>query len=240
MTAGTQAERERLPAPGRGWAGRPLPLLLAGLTLAAGVSAPRADRVVFTDHRMLQVESVEARGEWLDLHLGGDNRIRVARSRVLRIVRDRVEPPRTENEPGKADWREQAGPFADFFQQAAERHRLEAALLLAVATVESGLDPLALSPKGAMGLMQLMPATADELAVEDPYDPEQNIDAGAAWLRRMLERFGGDLDLALAAYNAGEGAVRRFGGVPPYQETKNFVRRVRERVRRLSAGGSGA
>ncbi len=210
----------------------------AGLLSATFAPWAHADRVVFTDHRILVVESVEAHGQWLDLHLSGDNLIRVARSQVLRVLRDEPEPP-PPPPPKKAGWREQAGPFEAFFQQAAERHDLEPALLLAVAAVESGLDPLALSPKGAMGLMQLMPATADELAVEDPYDPEQNIDAGAAWLRRMLERFEGDLDLALAAYNAGEGAVRRFGGIPPYQETRSYVRRVRERVRRLSAGGSG-
>ena len=107
-------------------------------------------------------------------------------------------------------------------------------LVRAVIQVESGFDSLAQSPKGATGLMQLMPATAADLDVRDPYDADQNIREGTAYLRRLLDRFDGDETLALAAYNAGPEAVGRYGGrVPPYEETQDYVRRVER-----AAGGS--
>lgn len=103
---------------------------------------------------------------------------------------------------------------------------LEPRLVRAVIQVESGYNPRALSNKGAMGLMQLMPATVRELAVGDPYDPEENLRAGTAYLRRMLDRFDDRLEWALAAYNAGPSAVEEHRGVPPYEETRAYVRRV--------------
>ena len=103
---------------------------------------------------------------------------------------------------------------------------VDPALVAAVARVESGFDPRATSRAGAAGLMQLMPATAAELGVTDPYDPVQNVRGGAAYLHRLLERFAGDVPLALAAYNAGPAAVERYGGVPPFPETRAYVERV--------------
>jgi soluble lytic murein transglycosylase len=111
---------------------------------------------------------------------------------------------------------------------------LDPDLVHAVIQAESAYDPLARSSKGAMGLMQLMPGTAVELAVTDPYDPEQNVRGGTTYLRRMLEQFDGRLDWALAAYNAGPEAVSRYRGVPPYPETENYV----DRVLTLYHGGS--
>jgi len=108
----------------------------------------------------------------------------------------------------------------------AEAWRLDPRLVDAVIQAESGYDPRARSSKGAMGLMQLMPDTARELSVIDPWDPGENLRAGTRYLRRMLDRFGGRLELALAAYNAGPEAVRRHSGVPPYRETREYVRRV--------------
>ena len=93
--------------------------------------------------------------------------------------------------------------------------------------VESGLDPRARSPKGALGLMQLMPATARQYGVKDALDPWQNLRGGAAHLSDLLDRYDGDLTLTLAAYNAGSGAVQRYRGVPPYRETREYVRKVR-------------
>ena len=107
----------------------------------------------------------------------------------------------------------------------AEAQGLEFKLVDAVIRAESAYDPRAISRRGAMGLMQLMPATARELRVLDPFDPEQNLKGGTTYLRRMLDRFG-RVDLALAAYNAGPEAVRRYGGTPPYAETRGYVRRV--------------
>jgi soluble lytic murein transglycosylase-like protein len=108
----------------------------------------------------------------------------------------------------------------------AGRNRLDPALVHAVIRAESGYNPHAVSAKGAIGLMQLMPATARELDVDDPRDPSANIAAGTLYLRHMLDQFEGSLELALAGYNAGPEAVRRFGGVPPFPETRNYVERV--------------
>ena len=96
----------------------------------------------------------------------------------------------------------------------------------AVVKVESNFNPNAVSRKGAMGLMQLMPSTARQLKVKNPFDPEQNVDAGVRHLKQLLESYGGDIKLTLAAYNAGAGAVARSSGVPHYAETQNYVRRI--------------
>ena len=99
-------------------------------------------------------------------------------------------------------------------------------LVDALVRVESSYDPRAVSRKGAMGLMQLMPDTADRLEVEDPFDPEDNVRGGVKEFSRLVDRYAGNLQLALAAYNAGEGAVARYRGVPPYNETRNYVSRI--------------
>lgn len=110
--------------------------------------------------------------------------------------------------------------------QAATRHGVEPDLFAALIQAESGFNPTARSRAGAMGLTQLMPGTAEELGVNDPFDPVQNLNGGARYLRQMLDRFDGDLPRALAAYNAGPNAVDRHRGIPPYRETQNYVRRV--------------
>ena len=117
--------------------------------------------------------------------------------------------------------------FAHLIRTTAERHGVDARLVEAVVQTESAGNPTAVSPKGARGLMQLMPERAAELGVRDSFDPVQNVDGGVRHMRDLLQRFAGDVTLALAAYNAGEAAVRAHGGVPPYAETREYVRRVR-------------
>ena len=121
-------------------------------------------------------------------------------------------------------------------EEAAARHNVDPNLVRAVVKVESNFNPNAVSRKGAMGLMQLMPSTAKQLKVNNPFDPEQNVDAGVRHLKQLLESYGGDIKLTLAAYNAGAGAVARSSGVPRYAETQNYVRRITN----LYYGGSAS
>jgi len=125
-------------------------------------------------------------------------------------------------------------PLGTSIAAAAMRHALDPALVLAVIGAESGHDPLAVSPKGAIGLMQILPETAALMGLPEPADPANSLEAGCRYLAALLDSFGGDVELALAAYNAGPGAVRRWGGVPPYRETTTFVRRVGENYRRIT------
>jgi len=139
--------------------------------------------------------------------------------------------------------------------QLSEEAGVNPRLVDALIIVESGYNPKAVSPKGAVGMMQLMPETSKRLRVEDPFDPEQNIRAGIQELSRLLDRYSGNVALALAAYNAGDGAVRKYGGIPPYGETRRYVRKImylysgqryyfgqkkrRSRVRLLTNGPDG-
>jgi hypothetical protein len=122
---------------------------------------------------------------------------------------------------------------------AARKYALPRSLVRAVARAESAFNPAAVSPKGAQGVMQLMPGTARELGVRNAFDPAENIDAGAKLLRQLLEKYEGRVAEALAAYNAGQGAVQRHGGVPPYRETRGYIRKIvkdYEKAERLAEG----
>ncbi len=121
-------------------------------------------------------------------------------------------------------------------KEAAERHRVDPALVRAVIQTESNWNPKAYSHKGAGGLMQLIPTTAQRYGADDVFNPQQNVDAGVRHLKRLLERYNGNLDLALAAYNAGEGAVDRAHGIPAFRETRNYVQRVQEAYARPGSG----
>lgn len=119
-----------------------------------------------------------------------------------------------------------ASQFAPLVQQSAGKYGVDPGLVSAVIQAESGGNPSAVSSAGAMGLMQLMPETVSESGIDNPFDPAENIDAGTRKLSGLLNEYGGNVDLALAAYNAGKGAVQRYGGVPPYRETQTYIRRI--------------
>lgn len=218
------------------------PLATAGLATlvwlaAAGLPAPlAADLVVFADGGWLRVEEYEVDGDRARLGLPGGGGITVDLSRIAQVVDDEVDrsPPVEPPTEAAPQWRFIGGeavpdtPFGREIWEAARRYGLAPELVAAVVRAESAFDPRAVSIKGARGLMQLMPATASRFGVPpgEIHDPERNLDAGTRYLAWLLDRFDGDVVLALAAYNAGEGTVDRYEGVPPYRETRDYVRRI--------------
>ncbi len=121
-------------------------------------------------------------------------------------------------------------------REAADRHRVDPALIRAVIQTESNWNPIALSNKGAGGLMQLIPTTARRFGVHDVFNPQQNIDGGVHYLKTLLDRYNGNLDMALAAYNAGEGAVDRARGIPSFRETRSYVKKVQNAYNHPNSG----
>lgn len=198
------------------------PVLIAvGLFALPVVSS--ADIALLTSGSTLKVSSQRVEGDIVVLVLKGGGEVGLPAAMVRGIVPDEV---LEEIAPAMA-----TAPmdFERMVDAAARRHGLDPALVRAVVAVESGFQPQAVSPKGAQGLMQLMPATARDLGVMDPFDPASNLDGGSRYLSTLVARYDGDLSKALAAYNAGMGAVARHGGVPPYAETRTYVNRVLSR-----------
>ncbi len=214
---------------------RRLPILL--LALSTLTSAAGAELVIFTDGGFLKVEDFQVEGERVRLDLPSGGRMTVSILRVDRILEDevgKVEPPPLPPEVPAFELRFDASqsrpatPYAELIYGAAERHALNPALLAAVVRAESAFDPRAVSHKGAQGLMQLMPATARRFGLNggEAFEPAKNLDAGARYLSWLADHFDGDLPRVLAAYNAGEGTVARYRGVPPYRETRGYLRRI--------------
>lgn len=141
---------------------------------------------------------------------------------VRTVVRDHSAAPKTPAAP--------SAPISETVDRVAQQNQISPQLIHSVISVESNYDPGAVSPKGAQGLMQLIPSTAKRFGVSNAFDPADNIQGGARYLKYLLELYKGDEALALAAYNAGEGAVSRYGGVPPYPETQNYVAKVKQRL----------
>jgi hypothetical protein len=213
---------------------RCLALALAGFATAV---APAAEIVRFTDGRSLRVERVVEDAGTVQLDLEGGGMIRVPAGRIVERSGPRrpAPPPAPPPEPARPEpWRAAAGPYAGLIEAAADRHGLDPELLTAMMEVESAFDPRAVSPKGARGLLQLMPATATRFGVGDPFDPAQNVEGGARYMSWLMQRFEGQPELALAGYNAGEGAVERHGGIPPFPETRHYVARVLHGARSLA------
>ncbi len=199
---------------------------LLAAVLLSGAPAARAEIALLANGEALKVDAVRSEGGERRLALRGGGEVGVPAEFLVGVVPDEV---LDEIAPGASP-----SDLRALTQAAAVRHGLDPALVLAVVAVESGFEPGALSPKGAQGLMQLMPGTANALGVDDPFDPAQNLDGGTRHLGALVARYGGDLTKALAAYNAGEDAVKRYGGVPPYRETRAYVKHVLKRYKKAS------
>ena len=201
-------------------------LLLTAVLLACAPAA-QAEIALLANGQTFKVSGHRAEGDlvWLSLRSGGE--IALPAGHVRGYVPDEVieEVERAAASPGGA------GDLRQLATDTARRHGVDPALVLAVAGVESAFEPKAVSSKGAQGLMQLMPGTAKDLGVADPMDPAANLDGGTRYLRDLIARYDGDLTKALAAYNAGPGAVARHQGVPPYKETREYVQKVLRRYK---------
>jgi len=202
---------------------------LTGICLAAAFPA-RAELAFFANGSTMSIKGHQLDGDSLVLSLRGGGQIVCDPSLIVRFTPDEVPYPEPVEAqapapavplPAVAD----TAPYSDIIETAAVRHGVPVELVHAVIKVESDYQERARSSKGAMGLMQLMPETARRFAVADPYNPQQNIEGGITYLKTLLDRFP-SLSLALAAYNAGESAVDRFRGIPPYAETRDYVARI--------------
>lgn len=221
---------------------RPRLLLLALPALALLLAVPAAARgelIVFEDGRVVKAAGYALYDDELEIRLPGGGSYRVDLARVERIVDDEVvveavlvEPDAFDSGAGydlsyKEDRKPLFGSAYDaVIESEARRFNVDAAFVSALIRAESNYEARAVSRKGARGLMQLMPATAKRLSVRRPFDPASNVRGGVQYLRELVDRYGSRPDLVLAAYNAGEGAVQTYGGVPPYRETVAYVNRI--------------
>ena len=217
---------------------RVLAALTLLVTLLVTLATPVAgELVVFTDGAFMQVDAFAVDDDRVRLDLPSGGRLVVPLLRIARILEDEIrepEPPPEVPDPPSFSLRFDASqarpatPYGELIYGAGERHAINPALLAAVVRAESAFQARAVSHKGAQGLMQLMPATARRFGLDgaEVFEPEKNIDAGARYLSWLADRFDDNLAHVLAAYNAGEGTVDRYQGVPPYRETRTYLKRI--------------
>ena len=201
-------------------------LLLAGTASAEIAVLGSGQTLAIKGHRLIDGDRIV-----LELRKGGE--VTCDKTLIEKILPDEVPFKEPEQAPvatvaaeGDLAGPMEMGPYGEIITTVAQTHGVDPLLVRALIQVESGDRPTAKSHKGAMGLMQLMPSTARRYNVRNPYDPKANIAAGVKHLKSLLDRMGGAVELALAAYNAGEGAVMKFNGIPPYRETRDYVSRI--------------
>lgn len=197
-------------------------VLVAAAAMSAVVPCARADYVVLLSGQRIHVTSYEREGETLRLTVSGG---------FLEIPADSVQRVDPEDTFTPVKVKLLDVPFANFIADSARVHGVAPELVASVIAVESNFNPNAVSWRSARGLMQLMPDTAKRLGVTRIFDPQQNIEGGTRYLKELLVRYKGDLNLTLAAYNAGPDRVQQYRTVPPYRETRDYVRRVTEKFR---------
>src|ERR1700751_510269 len=192
--------------------------------LVSTARAVKADYAVMRSGVRLHITGYEAFGDRVRLTVEGGS-VEVAASEIVSIEPEDVFPSRPTVAPLPD------GPSADLIRAAAEKHGVDENLIHRMILVESNFNPKAVSRKSALGLMQLLPETAAQYSVRKGFHPAQNIDGGTHYMKDLLARYHGDLSLALAAYNAGPQMIQRYGGIPPFPETQNYVRRVAKPVK---------
>ena len=221
---------------------------LLALAICLAANAASASIAVFSDGRNMKIESYAVEEDTIHLTFAGGGKMSMAMTRIERIVDDEVTTPEVVEEVKKIveegvfpkrswTYSEVSPPlwqskYNEIIIAAAKKFDVDAALVSAVIKAESDYNPRELSHKGARGLMQLMPATAERFGVKNSFDPEENIYAGTRYLRWLLKTFDGNADLAVAAYNAGEGNIWKYNGVPPFRETVNYINRIAKHIRR--------
>lgn len=202
--------------------------MIKGLTCLLGmavIAAPpsSADIAVFENGRILKITGIYAEDDYLTLILPGGGELSVERDYIYRILKDEIEPPKK----GKRKRSLKTTEFDGLIRSLCSEHGVDEKLVKALISVESSFNPAAVSIDGAVGLMQVLPSTAGDYGITDLHDPSNNLKAGITHLSRLLSLFGADeLEKVLAAYNAGANAVKRYGGVPPYSETRGYVKKI--------------
>jgi hypothetical protein len=224
-------------------------ILIAALATCLAASSASASIALFSDGRNMKIEAYVVQEDTIHLTMHGGGELSLPLSRIERIVDDEVVTPEVVEEVKKIveeggvfphrSWRfsDESKPlfkskYNEIIVEAARRFDVDAALVSAVIKAESDYNPKCLSNKGARGLMQLMPATAERFGVTNSFDPAENIYAGTRYLRWLLKTFDGNADLAVAAYNAGEGNIWKYNGVPPFRETVNYINRISNHIRK--------